>query len=156
MDLRNEKGLTLVEVLASIVILSIVLVIFMNFFPQMALMNNKNEEKQQAINLAKKELIYWQNEMKSQSDLDNFLNTPSTISQFKAECNENISLDFGCGIFNYHVNSESFDVIVMIKKTSDLETNSTKLHQIHIQLIKENQEYPTSETYGYIKLEKLV
>ena len=42
---ENEKGLTLIEVLASIVILSIILVSIMNFFPQMGLMNKTNARK---------------------------------------------------------------------------------------------------------------
>lgn len=152
MNLRNEEGITLVEVLASIVILTIILATIMNFFPQMASMNNKNEEKQQATNLVKKEIIYWQNIIENQSTLDKFLNNPSMFNEFISDCVEEESFEFGCGIFSSQVNGDSFDVIVKIKKTPDLESNGTKLHQIHIQLIKENQKYPTSKTYGYVKI----
>ena len=59
---RNEKGVTLIEVLATVVILSIILVSVMNFFPQVGLINNVNGEKSQAISTAKQVLIDWQND----------------------------------------------------------------------------------------------
>jgi prepilin-type N-terminal cleavage/methylation domain-containing protein len=56
--LHNQKGLTLLEVLLSIVILTIVLTSFAGFFSQSALFVKKNEEKlstsqtaQQIVNL---------------------------------------------------------------------------------------------------------
>ncbi|CAH2716273.1 hypothetical protein BACCIP111895_03457 [Neobacillus rhizosphaerae] len=58
---QNEKGVTLLEVLISIVILSIIFLSVMRFFPQMGFMNNQNAEKTQAINTAKEILIDWQN-----------------------------------------------------------------------------------------------
>ncbi len=59
---RNEKGVTLIEILAAVVILSIILVSLMNFFPQMGFINKLNGEKSQAINTAKQVLIDWQND----------------------------------------------------------------------------------------------
>ena len=53
---RNEKGLTLVEVLAAVVILSIVFVGIMTIFPQMTLFNNKTEAKLDTMNLARQEM----------------------------------------------------------------------------------------------------
>ena len=56
MKLRNEKGFTLVEILAALTILGIVFISFMTIFPQMSNMNERTETKLITMNLAKKEL----------------------------------------------------------------------------------------------------
>ena len=48
----NEKGLSLVEVLAAVVILSIVLITFLNFFVQSAKHTKFNNEKLTAVQVA--------------------------------------------------------------------------------------------------------
>lgn len=50
--LRNNSGLTLVEILAALVILSIVLVAFMSFFTQSAKFTAHNYEKLTAVQIA--------------------------------------------------------------------------------------------------------
>jgi len=50
--LQNEKGLTLVEILAAVVILAIVLVSFSNFFLQSAKHTKYNNEKLTAVQVA--------------------------------------------------------------------------------------------------------
>ncbi|MFD1863949.1 type IV pilus modification PilV family protein [Planococcus chinensis] len=55
-SLKNEKGLTLVEVLAALVILGIVFVGIMTIFPQMTLFNAKTEAKLDTMNLAREEM----------------------------------------------------------------------------------------------------
>lgn len=50
--LRNEKGMTLVELLIAIVLLGIVLVSFMSFFTQSAKFTAHNNEKLTAVQVA--------------------------------------------------------------------------------------------------------
>lgn len=52
----NDKGLTLVEVLAAVVILGILFVGIMSIFPQMTLFNAKTETKLDTMNLARQEM----------------------------------------------------------------------------------------------------
>ncbi|WKA59999.1 type II secretion system protein [Planococcus shenhongbingii] len=52
----NEKGFTLVEVLAALAILGIVFAGIMTIFPQMTLFNNKTEAKLDTMNLARQEM----------------------------------------------------------------------------------------------------
>ncbi|ANU23606.1 type IV pilus modification PilV family protein [Planococcus donghaensis] len=52
----NEKGMSLVEVLAAVVILSIIFVGIMTIFPQMTLFNSKTETKLDTMNLARQEI----------------------------------------------------------------------------------------------------
>jgi prepilin-type N-terminal cleavage/methylation domain-containing protein len=51
---RNEKGLTLIEVLASVVILSIVVLTFTNFSSYTILSTNKTDKKAGALRLAER------------------------------------------------------------------------------------------------------
>lgn len=53
---RNEKGLTLVEVLAALTIIGIIVVGLLFIFPQMTKFNDKTNSKLEAMNLAKMEL----------------------------------------------------------------------------------------------------
>lgn len=141
--LRKEKGLTLLEVLLSILLLTIILVTVMNFFPQMGLMNKQNETKQQAINLAKKELLDWQ---KKGPQLKSFLLNPT--SSILPGYNPNYEpSDTNFYYFTYE--KDNLDVVIKIKKEPDLKTNPSKAHLIHIKLLNERKN-TISETYGYI------
>ena len=53
---KNEKGLSLVEVLAAIAILGIAFVGIMTIFPQMTIFNAKTETKLDTMNLARQEM----------------------------------------------------------------------------------------------------
>lgn len=55
-NLRNSKGLTLVEVLAALVILGIAMISILTILPQMTLFNAKTEMKLNTMNLAKQEI----------------------------------------------------------------------------------------------------
>lgn len=52
----NEKGLTLVEVLAALVILGIIFTSIIAIFPQMTIFNNKTEAKLDTMNIAREEM----------------------------------------------------------------------------------------------------
>src|SRR5690606_24496980 len=52
----NEKGMTLVEILAALVILGIVFIGFMTVFPQMTKFNEKTYTKLDTMNLARVKL----------------------------------------------------------------------------------------------------
>lgn len=53
----NDRGLTLVEVLAAVVILGILFVGIMSIFPQMTLFNAKTATKLDTMNLARQEMV---------------------------------------------------------------------------------------------------
>jgi prepilin-type N-terminal cleavage/methylation domain-containing protein len=138
--IRTEKGVTLIEVLISMVILSIVFMSFMSFFPQMGLMNRQNEDKTQAINTAKQLLIQWQNN----GDLKTYLSSPTTTV---LPVPPQIDTDGKSYIFN--TSEGKFAVKVKIKITPSKTSRVLNAHLIIIQLfnIKGNV---VGETYGYI------
>ncbi|WP_394233120.1 prepilin-type N-terminal cleavage/methylation domain-containing protein [Niallia oryzisoli] len=139
MNLHNQKGITLVEVLLSIVILTIVLTSVMNFFPQMGQLNRQNIGKTNAVNVAKEELRRWQ----KSEDVKLLLAGKAdgnTIPEYTSEDTN----------YYYFVKElESLSMEVKIKKVSDLDTEPTKAHYIHIRLNNEKNAL-VSETYGYI------
>ncbi|RLQ91977.1 type II secretion system protein [Planomicrobium sp. Y74] len=86
----NEKGLTLVEVLAALVILGILFVGIMTIFPQMTLFNEKTEAKLDTMNLARQEMaaITAQDKWKKIIELnpaDPLTNVPEFLDETKIE-----------------------------------------------------------------------
>lgn len=135
---RNEKGVTLIEVLISIVLLSIIFLSFMRFFPQMGFMNNENIDKTQAINTAKEILIEWQNSPNVTDNLKKgtvsvipgYYKTDSTFYYFKTV-------------------KGNYDVNIKIKINSDLVSTPIKTRLIQIELLNKRKNI-ISETNGYI------
>ncbi|MFP5114421.1 type IV pilus modification PilV family protein [Bacillaceae bacterium C204] len=140
---NNEKGFTLIEVLVSLVILSIIFLSILRLFPQMGLMNKVNEDKTQAINTAKQLLIDWQNSV----EVQNYLEDPTTGSLpgfVKAE-----------GDYYYCTTTKGeFTANIKIKQTTDLTSAATaspfEVHYIEIQLLNKRNSV-VSEIYGYIR-----
>jgi prepilin-type N-terminal cleavage/methylation domain-containing protein len=148
--LKNEKGVTLLEVLISMAILSIILISFMNFFPQMGFINKQNEDKVQAINLAKDILIKWQDSHDVSGFLVNSTETTGFIST-------DPDLDFDAakfknegGYYYFETTKDIYNVKVRIKNTPDKSSSKTHVHSILVQLLN-NKGNVVSETYGYVK-----
>lgn len=145
---HNQKGVTLLEVLLSIVILTIILVTIMNFFPQMAGMNKHNEDKQQAINLAKKELIDWQ----GRKDIKEVLANPSTVDTELTTLSDYVKKDNTYYYFKGTSNDHEFDVEVKIEQTSNILTTPLQANAIHV-ILRNSHGIEVSKTYGYITYE---
>jgi prepilin-type N-terminal cleavage/methylation domain-containing protein len=138
---QNEKGVTLLEVLISIVILSIIFLSVMRFFPQMGFMNKQNAEKTQAINTAKEILIDWQNSPHAKA----FLVDPTNESLDDLPINKKTE----GGYYYFYTAEGNFDVTIKIKITPSKEAKFSKAHLIQIQLFNKRKNV-VSETYGYI------
>lgn len=136
---QNEKGVTLLEVLLSITILSIIFLSIMTFFPQMGFTNKQNEDKSQGISTAKQILVKWEND----ANVKEFLANPAgtVIPEYKS--------DEG----NYHIfktTEGAFSVTIKIKKNPpDPSSTKLKAHLIIVQLLN-NKGNVVSVTYGYV------
>lgn len=86
--INKQDGFTLIEVLVSIVILSIILTTFFSFFSQSLIFSGKNEEKLVAYNLASKTL-----KIVEQRYNNKLPSTQSTIEIFSNStvCSEDLS-----------------------------------------------------------------
>ncbi|MCA0150485.1 prepilin-type N-terminal cleavage/methylation domain-containing protein [Rossellomorea vietnamensis] len=138
---HNEKGITLLEVLVSITILSVILLSITNFFPQMGMMNEHNGAKSQGVNEAKEILVKW----KASREVRKFLIDPAPINrpvEYKSEDNT---------YFYFNTSEQNFDIHIKIKKKSDLNSTPSKAHFIEIKLQKDH--HIVSETYGYISID---
>lgn len=139
----NQDGITLLEVLLSIVILSLILVTILNVFPQMGFLNQQNETKLQGINTARQVLIQWQ----EKTEVKNFLLNPAINTK------PAYLTDQGA----YYVSETTRNnqkVIVKIAKGSDLGENipkasPTKVYQIHVQL-QDIKNKIIGESFGYL------
>ena len=60
-NLKNNSGFTLIEILASVVLLTVVLSMFLSIFPQMANMNNRTGDNLDAANVGKELLVKYKN-----------------------------------------------------------------------------------------------
>lgn len=134
---NNDKGLTLVEILASLVILGIVFVGFMTVFPQMTNFNEKTETKLLAMNEARSELIRLQ---KSPMNLQN--------EQLVRQDELYLYYEYELGEYKYKVKyKKQADVI---SETIDTVT----LNSIEIQVYKKGTNKVSSEIFGYLKKKK--
>lgn len=139
---NNEKGFTLVEILASLTILGIVFISFMTIFSQMNLFNARTESKLETINLAKRELSFWKDNPLPLEDVDELLDLRK----------DEISSP-GFIIYKYtRQEKPEYEYQVKLRVDSDLKPfieSSVKLHRFHISIYENNREI--SETFGYME-----
>ncbi|MDN7240344.1 type II secretion system protein [Planococcus sp. N028] len=166
---NNEKGLTLVEVLAALVILGIMFVGIMTIFPQMTLFNAKTETKLDTMNLVRQEMekivsttvpTKWEGQrnalnpnlyetfpvkiplvMGASGYAKDTLNTNPTFVRYKKISGYRYEADI-------YLQCES----LMAEPVSGRSCNDpdlTQLYKVHLKVFKGNQ--LSSETYSYIK-----
>ncbi|RHW40647.1 prepilin-type N-terminal cleavage/methylation domain-containing protein [Neobacillus notoginsengisoli] len=92
---QKQEGFTLIEVLLSIVLLTIILTSFLGFFTQSAIFTNKNQEKLSAAQTAQKVVSSIElNTTKAQLKAKSIVNdtgkvvSPSTVYNDKSQFNE--------------------------------------------------------------------
>jgi prepilin-type N-terminal cleavage/methylation domain-containing protein len=145
---RNQKGVTLIEVLLSIVLLSSILLTTMRFFPQMGLLNKQNEDKAHAVNVAKEILINWQESsdvkwfLVQTDHLTGFTSTDSKVvyNKFKSDGN----------YYYFETSKDIYKVNIKIKKLPITNSRLSSVNSIVIQLLNKKGNV-VSETFGYIK-----
>lgn len=139
--LANQKGLTLMEILAAIVIITLIILFLGNLLPLMARTNEVNEKKIEAIHLANEQLIAWQE----------YFQDPEKQIIPKKLCSEN-----GKFVSRYPLDN-SYHVVVTIYPNDDYQSSDIsgriKAHQIRVQIYDEQNDQLT-ETYGYIFTEE--
>jgi len=143
--LNNTKGLTLIEVLASIVLLSIVIVSFMSLFPQMTLMNNKTEENLQSANVGKElqvELRSYKYEQ-FESSVEQLISATQKVEK-EPVTNKNIKV--------YKGQYKNSDIVVTLYTDSIVSGDIQSLYEFRIE-VKDGDKISTT-IYGYTKIDK--
>jgi prepilin-type N-terminal cleavage/methylation domain-containing protein len=150
---KNERGMTLLEILCSMMILSIILLCFMTFFLSSAKYNGISFEKLKATNIAREV----QEELKVDSDKNDDLldlilfskTSPDTtipyLSYPKLELTKDIQLSNG--ILTLTLHKQNFTVEVLID-TNDDPNVTIPLSRLQVQVKKDAT--LLSETFTYI------
>ena len=175
----NEKGLTLVEVLAALVILGILFVGIMTIFPQMTLFNEKTEAKLDTMNLARQEMAAITAQDKWKKDIliapvDPVTNIPEFLKPEKIKDvltapeygYSEVALTNPTEFLRFEkINDYKYEVDIYTECELFLNTSSTvgsceeternKLYKIHLKILKEsipgsNNYTLSSETFSYL------
>ncbi|MCL6571831.1 MAG: prepilin-type N-terminal cleavage/methylation domain-containing protein [Bacillus sp. (in: Bacteria)] len=147
--IRNEKGVTLIEVLLAIVLLSSILLTTMRFFPQMGLINNQNEYKAQANNISKEILVNWQ----EASDVKWFLVETDHLTGFISTDAKIVYTNFhsDANYYYFETSKDIYKVKIKINKSPDTSSRLSSVHLIVIKLLNKQTGNVVNETIGYVK-----
>lgn len=144
-NLKNNSGFTLIEILASVVLLTVVLSMFLSIFPQMANMNNRTGDNLDAANVGKEVLV----KMKklSYENITSKTNLPIANTTY-TNSTSNIQISG-----TYVTNDKNYNVKFNLNKTPDVEINNstTKLRRFSIEILDDQNKNTLTTTYGYIQ-----
>jgi prepilin-type N-terminal cleavage/methylation domain-containing protein len=129
---NNEKGLSLIEILASIVIIGIILTTFFGFFSQSMMFSKKSEDILNGVEIARKELVNFQ-KMSTSSITTNSPTFFSPSTQYPT-----YSIIYGNSTYE-------------IKVTNLSTTSSPKYNLFAIQVQVYSEGKLVSHTFGYYK-----
>jgi prepilin-type N-terminal cleavage/methylation domain-containing protein len=155
----KQEGFTLVEVLVSIVILSIVLTTFFSFFGQSLVFSGKNEEKLVAYNLAEKTMRIvesnYKNKLQPTQSKIEISSTSTPCSNYSNGFPPELTAVTNPSTCFYKENQKSYyPYIIITKQPTDftepsLFVISVKIYN-SINLTDPNRKL-LSETFGYIR-----
>lgn len=144
-NLKNNSGFTLIEILASVVLITVVLSMFLSIFPQMANMNNRTGDNLEAANVGKEVLV----KMKklSYENITSKTNLPIANTTY-TNSTSNIQING-----TYVTNVKNYNVEININKTHDVEVNSstTRLRRFSIEILDDQNKNTLTTTYGYLQ-----
>lgn len=128
-NILNKNGLTLIELLGAMTILSIVIITFLSFFSQYLLFSGKVEDNLTAVNVAEKVL----NTVRKDDPTTNYDPYPHELPV---------------------VNGKTYYPVVIKSQTN--EEKALGLQRVQVKIYS-NKDYeihskPETEIYGYIKL----
>lgn len=147
----NEKGLTLIEVLVSITLLSIVIITFLTFFTNAFRFNSINDDSTQAMNIAREQQAL----IKEHPEVINrILNEESLTADDVNVLQLKSPVLLENNKYILHINNTIYDIKVYIdndaqKKDEIGVTTYLPLHKIHVEIYK--NEKLLSETYTYFE-----
>lgn len=148
--MKNEKGVTLVELLAAIVLLTLIITVFLQFLPQLATTNKKNVEKNQAINLAESELLHWKEVISNNFNTYKASATQTTCSFDNGKvCFVVDKIDMQDEQYN-----QDFYVSINLHKHPEDELTMKNAHHLHIEIKNRENDAKIGEAFGFVYLPK--
>jgi prepilin-type N-terminal cleavage/methylation domain-containing protein len=152
---HRQDGLTLVEVLVSVTILSIVIFTFLSFFTTSAKFNAFSSDKINGTNIAREIHEDFKVNVNKNNDLRNLIKEAegkttvvySTSTYPYLNATQDIQLD-GAGMLHLEVNYSNYTVKAVIDTHPVLKT-TTSLYKLQIQVYKQDKH--VSETFAYLE-----
>ena len=146
-QILNRNGFTLIEILASIVLLTIVISMFLSIFPQMGNMNHRNGENLDAANVSKELLVSIKKNNYNKVSLGTSL--PLAVESVNPLKKDIIIIG------NYKHFKVRLNLTIAEEET---DIGKVPLHRVKIEIFDKNQTVlidnkvnVLSTTYGYIK-----
>jgi prepilin-type N-terminal cleavage/methylation domain-containing protein len=152
--IKEEKGLTLIEVLSSIVILSIILLSFFTLFTNSFRFNSISSDNIEATNIARETQEKFKVDDNVKADFEKLItnaktNTAPAIIPKTTYPNLNLSKDIELdpsGILHLTLNNPSYKVLVLVDTHPETGA-TTPIYKIHVQVL--NNTKVISETFTY-------
>lgn len=133
---KSNQAFTLIEVLASITLLSIILAIFLPFFANSIELSSKTEDKLTAINLAEERL---NDVINNPENYFHLTNNPITVKNLPDH------------LKYININTKKYTVKIDILTEKD--TDALKLLTIKLSILGKDNKH-ISDLYGYVELNK--
>ncbi|EMR05198.1 hypothetical protein C772_02870 [Bhargavaea cecembensis DSE10] len=148
---RNEQGLTLVEILATLVIIGIVFIGIMAIFPQMTFFNERTEVKLDAMSIARAEI-----ELVKQVQVQSFdTNIGTELEEIHPDVEVVNSTAGSSGeiILSYQLPNGYYVEAFIYPAEEDEQFHPVYLHQVHLVVMEGGTSRKMSETYAYLEIE---
>ncbi|MEK3764672.1 type IV pilus modification PilV family protein [Solibacillus sp. FSL K6-4121] len=140
---RSEKGISLIEVVASIALLSIIIMAFLTIFPQMKITNKSTGENLNAANAAKEILVMMKDQKYNYIEKNNSIGSLTYTFQYGNIESEDTLL----GVYDF--NGEKVNVRILIQKPV---SEDISLRAMSIEILKENENKNViARIHGYLK-----
>lgn len=156
--LKNQSAFTLIEVLAAVILLSIVIILTLSIFPHMANLNDKSENNLNTVSVGKEILYKMRDVFFSEIDTGSVvtLNTSNDlpINLTEIKCNK-VTYESTCpkngpiilkGTYEYF--EKNYNVEITIQTTIESGTKSFRKLKIDI---KNSNNTVLTTTHGYLK-----
>lgn len=165
-DLKNENGVTLLELLVSITLLSIVILTFLGFFTNAFRFNTVNSDSLQAMNVAREyKATFTDRHSTAHTIIEKVIETKNTnisvddydtLKLKKPISVKNGACMNGADYYLLELNDPEYEINACIKITSDSHgiEGDKAIHQLHVEVYEDqNKEKRLSDTYSYIEVQ---
>lgn len=140
---NNEQGFTLIEILASVVILSIVLITFFGFYFQASLFSTKNDQKYTSHTLSQKVINLTQEKVTKDVLLDRgIIDSTFTVINGTFSTDDETYIE---NLLNYDAYDNDYTVRLTISNGVD------ELILVKVKAVSNLNTVDASETYTYIR-----
>ncbi|WP_040228963.1 type IV pilus modification PilV family protein [Bhargavaea cecembensis] len=158
---NEENGLTLVEILATLVIIGIVFIGVMSIFPQMTLFNERTDVKLDAMNIAREEMALFKSLDAEKLQNEDLVTFAKRLAENFEAVNPNADMvnvrggTGGIAVLTYGLKSGEFVEAIISPPDEDEQFDDYQLHKVHLMVSEREGSHNMSETYGYLKVREV-